>query len=142
MNTFFTTTEYNRWMLVDDDGEILAMLSAAIKTMTGAEVECYDSPQCALSAFAATPGKYRLVITDYEMPEMNGAELCRRMRAISPSQEILLATGSGRFTEEEAYQNGFTALLKKPFPLEALRETIGHAGIELALPERASEFYT
>ena len=120
MHTFVTMTENTRWMIVDDDEQILLLLAAVIQRMTQAEVESYNSPQAALAAFRAAPGKYELVITDFDMPEMDGVELCRRIRAIAPGQEIFLATGSGFFTEEAAYQAGFAALLNKPFPVSAL----------------------
>ena len=130
MNTFVTMTENTRWMIVDDDEQILLLLAGVIKHLTNAEVECYNSPDAALTAFRATPGKYELVITDFDMPEMDGVELCRRMRAIAPGQEIFLATGSGFFTEEAAYQAGFAALLNKPFPVSALHAALAGAGLE------------
>lgn len=130
MNTFFTPTENSRWMLVDDHADILAMLTVMIKNLTGAEIEAYTSPLSALAAFTAAPEKYELVITDFEMPEMDGVELCRRLRAMVPHQKIFLATGSGFFTEPAARHAGFSALLNKPFPLAKLRETLALAGLE------------
>ena len=130
MNTIFAPTENKRWMLVDDNEDILLMLSAMIENLTDAEIECYNSPQEALAAFTAAPEKYELVITDFEMPNMDGVELCHRMRAISPAQKVFLATGSGFFTEE-ARRVGFSAQLNKPFPLAKLRAALAEAGLEM-----------
>lgn len=135
MNTFLTPTE-TRWMLVDDNEDILMMLSAMLENLTGNTVECYDTPQSALAAFSAAPELYELVITDFEMPGMDGVELCRRMRAIAPEQKIFLATGSGYFTEEGARHAGFSALLNKPFPLPLLRAAL--AGAFADQPEKFS----
>lgn len=129
MQPFFTTTENSRWMIVDDDEQLLVMIAAAIKDMTGAAVECYGSPKAALAAFRAAAGKYELVITDFEMPGMDGLELCRQLREISPAVEIFLATGSGFFTEEAAHHAGFGALLNKPFAASALRAAVINAGL-------------
>ena len=129
MNNDFASTKKSRWMLVDDNTEILSLLTALVESLTDAEVECHNSAQSALSAFAAAPGRYELVITDYEMPGVDGVELCRQMIALSPTQKILLATGSGFFTEAVARHAGFTGLLAKPFPIETLRETLDKAGI-------------
>jgi CheY-like chemotaxis protein len=123
MNQFQATTE-TRLMLVDDNQEILAMLSAMLENLTGALVECYDTPQAALAAFKTAPGGYELVITDFEMPGMDGVELCRRLRAISPAQKVFLATGSGFFTAAAARHAGFAALLNKPFPLSVLQAAL------------------
>jgi CheY-like chemotaxis protein len=104
MNPTFSLNDDRRWMLVDDNPEILTM-------------------------FSAEPGRYDLVITDFEMPGMDGVELCRRLQAISPGQKIFLATGSGFFSETAAGHYGFSALLNKPFPLMILQEKLVAAGL-------------
>ena len=119
--------ESRRWMLVDDNTEILMMLSALVENFTAATIECYNSPQSALAAFAAAPDGYELVITDFEMPGMDGAELCRQLRTLSPGQKVFLATGSGFLSEVAASHHGFSALLNKPFPLVVLQEKLAAA---------------
>ena len=123
MNSFANPTG-TRWMIVDDNDDILLMLSAMLVNLTSAEIECYNSPQSALAAFIRSPDSYELVITDYEMPGMDGVKLCRRLHAISPAQKIFLATGSGFFTDAAARHAGFSALLNKPFPLTALKAAL------------------
>ena len=113
-----------RWLVVDDNENILLMLSAALEGVTDATIECHNSPQSALAAFNEAPDKYELVITDYEMPGMNGVELCRQLRAVSPAQRVFLATGSGFFTQATARRAGFSALLNKPFPLSRLQQAL------------------
>lgn len=134
MNPTFAPTENRRWMLVDDNAEILLLLSAAIEMMAGAETECFNSPRSALAAFASAPEKYELVITDFEMPGMDGVELCRRMLALLPALKIFLATGNGFFTETMATSAGFLGLLYKPFQLEKLRAMLAAAEIQIHEP--------
>jgi CheY-like chemotaxis protein len=95
MQNFFETTEDKRWMLVDDNADILSLAAELVKNLTDAKVESFNSPLAALAAFADAPEKYELVVTDFEMPEMDGVEFCGRLRAIAPAQKIILATGSG-----------------------------------------------
>ena len=123
-------------MLVDDSEEILLMLSALLEHLTGATFECHTSPQSALDAFAAAPDAYELVFTDYEMPGMNGTELCRRLLALSPDQKIILTTGSGYFSESAARAAGFSGLLGKPYPMSALQAVLTAVGFnsKLACP--------
>ena len=113
-----------RWMLVDDNEDILMMVSLMLETLTGTTIERFNDPKAALAAFAAAPEKYELVITDFEMPGMNGVELCQRLRVIAPAQKVFLATGSGYFTPAAARRAGFSALLNKPFPLSTLQAAI------------------
>jgi CheY-like chemotaxis protein len=118
-----------RWMIVDDNEEILSLMREITAQFSGSEIVCFNSPQAALAAFEAAPENFELVITDYEMPGMNGLELCRRLRAISPSAKIILATGSGLVSEEAAAHEGFCGLLHKPFPFAALQNILKSAGL-------------
>ena len=43
MNTFYTTTENRRWMLVDDSEQILCLMANLAGRMTSAVIECYNS---------------------------------------------------------------------------------------------------
>ena len=124
-----TETAMRRWMLVDDNAEILNILSALLPYFTDAVLECHTSPVAALAAYTEAPGGYELVITDFEMPEMDGVELCRSLHSVSPLQKVFLATGSGYFSPAAARHFGFSALLNKPFPLVALSDALDRAGL-------------
>jgi CheY-like chemotaxis protein len=132
----FKSAEVRRWMLVDDNLELLMMLSAFVEKFTSAAVECHDSPESALAAFEAAPDRYELVITDFQMPRIDGVELCRRLQAITPGKKVFLATGSGYFSETAASHYGFSALLNKPFPIAALEQKLAAVGLleETACP--------
>jgi len=137
MNSTFAQTENRRWMLVDDNAEVLLLLSAAIEMMAGVETECFNSPWSALAAFASAPEKYELVITDFEMPGMDGVELCRRMLAPAPALKVFLTTGNGFITGTAAANAGFLGLLHKPFQLETLRSMLAAAEIQFHEPVAA-----
>jgi two-component system C4-dicarboxylate transport response regulator DctD len=118
-----------RWMIVDDNEEILLLMQDIAAQFSDAEIECFNSPHAALAAFGAAPEHFVLVITDFEMPGMNGVELRRRFHAISPTTKILLATGSGLVSEEAAANEGFCGLLHKPFPFAALQVVLENIGL-------------
>ena len=117
-------------MLVDDNADFLRMLSTALPMITDAEIECFNSSTEALAAFALAPERYALVMTDLEMPDVNGVELCGRLRLIAPAQKIFLMTGSGLFTAATARQAGFDALLNKPFSTAMLRTFLAASEVE------------
>ena len=118
-----------RWMIVDDNEDILVLLRFVVAQLNDIGVECFQSPREALAAFIATPGTFELVITDLEMPGMDGLELSRRLRRFAPSLKILLSTGSEIISDEEAVEKGFCGLLRKPFPLVAFKRAIEAAGL-------------
>jgi CheY-like chemotaxis protein len=121
-----------RWMLVDDDTDVLDTITLLLTAVSGAEISGYASPWQALDALATEPNGFDLVITDLEMPGMNGIDFRRHVHAISPSTKILLATGSGLFTDESAREYGFCGLLTKPFSLCALKRTLANVSAELS----------
>ena len=121
-----------RWMVVDDNPDLLTLMQMVLEEIHGDRVECFRSPQAALAAFAGAPEAYELVITDFEMPGMDGIELCRRMRVLAGGIKIFLATGSGFFTEEAAAHAGFLGLLSKPFQLEKLCTVLADGGVKIA----------
>ena len=112
------------WMVVDDNLEILSLLEEAVARLFDVDVAAYNSPRAALSAFRTAPDRFQYVITDLEMPGMNGFEFCNQLRAIMPRIRVLLSTGSQDVTATEATERGFCGMLTKPFSLATLRREI------------------
>ncbi len=120
-----------RWMIVDDNADLLALMQAMLAQIYDGSVDCFSSPADALAAFADKPDQYEVVITDYEMPGMDGIQLGRRLHERARDLKIFLATGSGFFTTATAARAGFLGLLNKPFHLEELRAMLAGAGVSL-----------
>lgn len=110
-----------RWMLVDDDEGALAFMRTFVSKLGVTEIECYTNAEDALAAFEASPESFELVITDFQMPGMDGVELARRILNLAPNIKILLTTGSNLFNDEVAAREGFSGFLKKPFQFTALQ---------------------
>ena len=126
----YAPTKSNRWMVVDDNPDLLAMMQLLLEQLHEGPVDCFRSSPEALAAFAAAPDGYELVVTDYEMPDLDGVALCRSLLSLSPELKVILATGSGFFTDAAARHAGFSGLLSKPFPMATLRTALAHAGME------------
>lgn len=108
-------------MVVDDNPSILEMLSSFLGILTVARIVSFQSSFKALEAFRAEPELYQLVITDLEMPGMNGVELCDQMRAHAPDLKIVLVTGNQSAVDAATSKDfGFSGLLYKPFTFGAL----------------------
>jgi two-component system cell cycle sensor histidine kinase/response regulator CckA len=113
-----------RWMVVDNEAETLAVLADLLAAVSDAEICAFRSPWQALDAFANEPESFEFVITDFDMPGMNGSDLKRHLHALAPGVKVLLTTGSGLFTEEAAVSSGFCGLLLKPFSITTLKQTL------------------
>lgn len=131
-------------MVVDDNEGILQFVGDVLDMMGCAEIVRFSSAEEALAAFTAAPDEFQVVVTDLEMPGVSGVELCRRVRALSPSVKVLLVTGRAEITEVQALRWGFSRFIAKPFSAAALwraLETLGISssqGWNFLQPEAAS----
>jgi PAS domain S-box-containing protein len=110
-----------RTVLVVDDDPVVVDTLAAMLERAGAEPGPCLSAEDALAAVREDPYAWDLVITDYDMPGMNGAALARALRAIRPDLPLLLLTAlpqmhRRQFGEKEL----FDASLGKPTDCDTL----------------------
>ena len=78
-------------LVVDDDREMLS----AIKRMFSSyrlKVDCAASAAAALDSLKMR--YYKTMITDLEMPDMDGLELARKARELFPDLNVILVTGN------------------------------------------------
>ena len=110
-----------RIMVVDDE-ELVRRGTAEMLRSLGHDVTEAEGGAEALVTLATIPG-IELVVTDYKMPRMDGADLARRIREVHPGLPILLISGYTGAAESVA---GLLRL-NKPFGLTELAEALQHA---------------
>ena len=116
-------------MLVDDDDGIREPIAKLLAAIAEVQVASFSSGAAALNALAAAPGTFEFIVSDLDMPGMSGIELCRRIKAEHPHLKVLLATGSGVITQEEAKGFGFCGMIQKPFSVATLRRALADADV-------------
>ncbi|MDQ6953843.1 MAG: response regulator [Mariprofundaceae bacterium] len=79
-------------LLVDDDKGILETYIQLL-THAGFQVSAHICPQQAFKQFQANPEIYQTVLTDYNMPIMDGLELIASIHTIRPSLKAILYSG-------------------------------------------------
>src|SRR5690349_16154463 len=77
-------------LLVDDNRNGLLARTSVLQEH-GYQVHAFSSPANALESFKDRT--FDVVVTDYRMPEMTGAELIGQLRAINPNVPIILISG-------------------------------------------------
>ena len=119
-----------RILIVDDEPQITRVLRRSL-TSHDYDVRSAADGESALETF----GDWRpdLVITDLSMPNVNGIELCRRLRKISTVPIVVLSVKGEEKTKVEALDAGADDYVTKPFGMDELL-----ARIRAAL-RRASE---
>ena len=87
----------------------------------GYRVDEAANGQLALAALRARA--YDLLLTDFSMPHMNGAELARRARALRPGMKILMVSG---YADTAALADAplDAPLLPKPLEIRGLQDAV------------------
>jgi CheY-like chemotaxis protein len=105
-----------RILIIDDDNGILASVSKILK-YSGYEVEVAHDGQEGVRLYSIAHS-FDCVVTDINMPKMNGNEVAERIRN-TEGAEIPIIAISG-FGEEGIDKKLFNASLLKPFKLITL----------------------
>ncbi len=98
----------------------------------GHVVHTADSAAAAIEA--AKQADYRVVVTDYAMPDTDGLEVLQWIKQHIPEAQVILMTAFptpqlGRLARDM----GAFDLLEKPFPVAALKQAVDEA---IATPQR------
>jgi two-component system KDP operon response regulator KdpE len=125
-----TTTRW-RILLVDDEVSIQRAVGPLLRSR-GYEVDIAGTGAQALAAFAER--KPALVVLDLGLPDIEGTEVCRRIRATSPVPILVLSARGAEADKVNALDLGADDYVTKPFGPEELL-----ARIRVALRRTAAE---
>ena len=110
-------------ILIVDDNAMARELFVEQLHLLGYEAIAAENGQSALNCFEQQ--EYDLVLTDCQMPVMNGYELAKALRARKQTMPILAISGTDSKTEhDECQAAGMNGYLEKPVTLEQLRQAM------------------
>lgn len=93
INNYSKDNKLARIMVVDDEKDILRIIKRDLEITNEFQVEVFSSGIEALAAFKNHKlGYYDVIITDIRMPRMNGFELYRQIKEMSPNTKIAFIT--------------------------------------------------
>lgn len=111
-------------MVVDDNPENLKLLQMMLQAQTYRVV---TFPRGALALQAAEKHPPDLILLDINMPEMDGFEVCRRLKADADLRDIpvlFLSALDGSADKVEAFAVGGQDYVTKPFQIEELQARV------------------
>jgi len=111
-------------LLVDDDPEILHLLRLIIKNLaTGYTIRTSTQGDMALEQAMQQPTP--LIITDYNLPGMNGLQLAAALKARAPATRVVLISANiSPDLERRARDRDVDYLVPKPFNVDRLIQIV------------------
>lgn len=114
-------------LFVDDEIQICNAETKILKS-AGFNVYAVTDPRDALVLLQENPNNFHVVITDLNMPHINGIELAEKLNNINPDIPIILTTGypnyNGINNLEKIKNSEITKFLKKPYFENQLIEAV------------------
>jgi len=109
-------------LLVEDEKTVRQMTQDMLAA-SGYTVLVASTPSEALTICSQPETKIDLLLSDMIMPEMNGRELCAKIRALRPNLKTVFMSGyAGDVLKED--NDCQIPLIKKPFTIHSLLKTI------------------
>lgn len=123
-------TDPKRILLVDDDEIVLTALATAVERLLP-DYQLVTAQNGTAALAELQKQSFDLILTDYDMPHMNGLDLAHAVQQISPGIPVILATGGWSCEEIQAKINSthLSGFLTKPFSLLQLRELLQQNGL-------------
>ena len=131
-------------VLLVEDNDINQQIATELLNGVGAEVEIAATGREALERLARGGHPLDVILMDIQMPEMDGYEATRRIRAgaITPEIPVIAMTAHAMMEERQrALEAGMNDHVSKPIDPDALFETIAryyHAPVGATVAPRAS----
>jgi PAS domain S-box-containing protein len=112
-------------ILIIDDEALVMEVGQKLLTFMGYQVLAAKEGEGALEIYRARRNEIDLVILDLVMPRMEGGEVFRRLRQISPEVKVLISSGySIDGKAAQILDEGACGFIQKPFDMKQLSQTL------------------
>lgn len=112
-------------LVIDDEIEILDMLSRFLNRNPNFSVQTFSNPVSALSSINNNT-KYDLVLLNIMMPQMNGLDVLEKLKEINSDQKVIMMTAYSTLDKVlKSHKIGATNYVMKPFSsLDSLEKKV------------------
>jgi len=113
--------EIGERILVVDDNNVLLIVISKMLSRLGYEVSSADSGENGLRIILKN--RFDIVLSDYEMPGMDGVAFACSIKKSSPRTRVVIMTGAGKETVFSRKSTAVDEVISKPFTLAEIDET-------------------
>lgn len=115
------TSDMRIVLVVDDDRHYLEIYSKSLQS-NGFSIVCMDNPWDALKVVFTGEDAIAAVVTDYDMPGLDGFDLARRLRQFRPGLPVVICTGREvESLQQTAADQGISGVFSKPVDFAQLQ---------------------
>jgi two-component system chemotaxis response regulator CheY len=114
-----------RFLIVDDSSTMRRIIINTLNKL--GHKECHEAANGREGVERLAAAQFDMVITDWNMPEMNGVDFVRAVRANEATRELpvlMVTTNAGEDDIVEALRAGANNYVVKPFTPDTIREKI------------------
>lgn len=101
-------------LLIEDDLEMQSLIADYLQNYDF-EVTAYDKPKEALAHLKSTPTSYKVIVLDLMLPQMDGFDVCKEIRAMSDAHIIISSARNELSDKILGYGVGADDYLAKPY---------------------------
>ncbi|MEA3288557.1 MAG: response regulator [Campylobacterota bacterium] len=118
-----------RILIVDDSSTMRRIIGNVVQQL-GVAKDDFDEAEDGVAAWKLLEGSgpaYDVILTDWNMPNMNGLELVKKIRAGGRHQKnpiVMITTEGGKGEVITALKAGVNNYIVKPFSAEILKEKL------------------
>jgi DNA-binding response OmpR family regulator len=108
-------------VIVEDAETLASSLALAVETLPGVEAIVTHDPRAALSLFKAPDSAIAALVTDLNLPHLDGFELIRRVRTLAPYRDlpiIMISADERASSLNGSTPNAANVLIRKPFSVK------------------------
>ena len=126
-------------LVVDDDPDIVEAVSICF-ALRWPDAELVDAPDGATALSTFESEEPDVVILDLGLPDMNGLEVCRKIRETSEVPILILTARGGELNKVQGLEMGADDYITKPFShlelLARIKAVLRRAAAPLAADQR------
>ncbi len=102
-------------LLIEDDLEMQSLIKEYLGNYDF-DVTCFDKPKEALIHLKAHPSEYSVIVLDLMLPQMDGFDVCKMIRAINEEVYIIISSARNELSDKIlGYGVGADDYLSKPY---------------------------
>ena len=111
-------------LYAEDENDVRVFTTKTLETLVS-KVTAVENGRIGLETFQESPDDYNLIITDINMPKLNGLEMCEEIRKINPNIPIVITSAhSDENFLKRSIEVGVSSYTMKPIDLYQLIESI------------------